>query len=63
MPLAELPGDCERRGTHDLRLSGRRCGHADVGDEDLIEGRDAFADAVRFLDGVQRRAQNDRCPG
>src|SRR5260370_39065970 len=59
MPLAKLPGDRERGGTHELRLSGWRCGHPDEGHEDLIEGRDALADAVRFPDGVQRRAQND----
>src|SRR2546422_2160062 len=47
MPPAKLPGDRERGGTHELRLGGRRRVPADVGDEDLVEGRDAFTDTVR----------------
>ena len=34
-------------------------GCPDARDENLIERRDAFADAVRFFDGGQRSAQHD----
>ena len=49
----------ESGGTHDLRLRGWRCGHPDLGDENLGESGDMLADAVRFLDFAKRRAQRD----
>ena len=67
MPLAKFPGDRGERGTALITPPGltprvsRHLG-ADMGDEDLVERGDALADAVRFPDFIQRRAQRDSCP-
>ena len=58
MPLAKLPGDCGSGREHDLCVRGWRRGRPDMGDENLIEGGDAFGDdaraAVQAVDsGVQ----------
>src|SRR2546422_3215635 len=57
MPAAKLPADCQSGGTHDLRVRGWRRGRPDPRDEDLVEGGDAPAGAMRFLEVGERRSE------
>ncbi len=61
MPLSEFPGDCRGGRARGLIL-GCGGGHPHPRDEDLIEGRDASVDAMRFPDVFERRAQHDLPP-